>query len=43
MEEIIGLWTGKMRSTPMPLEILRTVKVSLTPLPRRAMQTPSKA
>ena len=39
----IGLCTGKMRSTPTPLEILRTVKVSLTPLPRRAMQTPSNA
>ena len=29
-----------MRSTPTPFEILRTVKVSLTPRPRRAMQTP---
>src|SRR5947207_13288607 len=43
IDEIIGLCTGKMRSTPMPLEILRTVKDSLTPLPRRAMHTPSNA
>ena len=39
----IGEWTGKMRSTPTPFEILRTVNVSDTPAPRRAMQTPSKA
>ena len=42
-EPIIGLCTGKMRSTPMPPETLRTVNVALTPLPRRAMHTPSNA
>ena len=43
ISEIMGLCSGKMRSTPTPLEILRTVKLALTPEPRRAMQTPSKA
>src|ERR1019366_9564028 len=33
----------KMRSTPTPFEILRTVNVSETPAPRREMHTPSKA
>ena len=34
---------GKMRSTPTPLAILRTVKVSVDPEPRRWMTTPWKA
>src|SRR2546428_3106548 len=38
-----GPCKGKMRSTPPPAEILRTVKVSLMPPPRRAMQMPSNA
>ena len=32
-----------MRSTPTPFETLRTVNVSLTPPPRRAIHTPSNA
>src|SRR5512133_4400741 len=43
MSASMGLCSGKMRSTPTPLEILRTVKVALTPEPRRAMHTPSNA
>src|SRR5437870_3761856 len=38
-----GECDGKMRSTPTPAEILRTVKVALIPAPRRAMHTPSNA
>src|SRR5712691_11307044 len=38
-----GECRGKMRSTPTPAEILRTVKVSSMPPPRRAMHTPSNA
>src|SRR2546425_9202395 len=38
-----GPCSGKMRSTPTPAETLRTVKVSLIPPPRRAMQMPSNA
>src|SRR6266571_4296483 len=38
-----GECSGKMRSTPTPAEILRTVNVSLIPAPRRPRQTPSKA
>ena len=38
-----GECTGKILSTPTPNEILRTVKVSLMPLPLRPMTTPSKA
>src|SRR2546430_1857484 len=40
---IKGACSGKIRSTPTPAEILRTVKVSLMPPPRRAMQMPSNA
>src|SRR2546426_8774959 len=40
---IEGACSGKIRSTPTPAEILRTVKVSFTPPPRRAMQIPSNA
>src|SRR5712664_2437782 len=40
---IEGACSGKIRSTPTPAEILRTVKVSLMPPPRRAMQMPSNA
>src|SRR6266545_1240173 len=40
---ISGACSGKIRSTPTPAEILRTVKVSLMPPPRRAMQIPSNA
>src|SRR5262245_47797608 len=32
-----------MRSTPTPNDVLRTVIVSATPFPRRAMTTPSNA
>src|SRR5690349_23926574 len=38
-----GEWSGKIRSTPTPAEIFRTVNVSLTPPPRRPMHTPSNA
>ena len=34
---------GKMRSTPTPLAILRTVNVSVAPDPRRWMTTPWNA
>src|SRR6266566_5290303 len=40
---IEGACSGKIRSTPTPAEILRTVNVSLMPPPRRAMQIPSNA
>src|SRR5882762_9955399 len=40
---IKGACSGKIRSTPTPAEILRTVNVSLMPPPRRAMQMPSNA
>src|SRR3989449_6759402 len=40
---IDGECSGKIRSTPTPAEILRTVNVSLMPPPRRAMQMPSNA
>src|SRR5882672_1058396 len=40
---IAGACNGKMRSTPTPAEIFRTVKVALMPAPRRAMHTPSNA
>src|SRR5699024_2697395 len=40
MESMFGEWTGKVRSTPMPKDILRTVKVSRTPPPWRRMTTP---
>src|SRR6266540_3628093 len=40
---IDGACSGKIRSTPTPAEILRTVNVSLMPPPRRAMQMPSNA
>src|SRR6267378_1078900 len=40
---INGACSGKIRSTPTPAEILRTVNVSLMPPPRRAMQMPSNA
>src|SRR5437016_12528636 len=40
---IDGACSGKIRSTPTPAEIFRTVKVSLMPPPRRAMQIPSNA
>src|SRR3989475_8820329 len=40
---IAGECSGKIRSTPTPAEILRTVNVSLMPPPRRPMHTPSKA
>src|SRR5437762_4170908 len=40
---IAGECSGKMRSTPTPAEILRTVKVALIPAPRRPMHTPSNA
>src|SRR5437773_1315877 len=40
---IAGECSGKIRSTPTPAEILRTVKVALIPAPRRPMPTPSKA
>src|ERR1041385_205561 len=38
-----GACSGKMRSTPTPAEILRTVNVALIPAPRRPMQIPSNA
>src|SRR6516225_10072426 len=38
---MIGEWSGKTRSTPIPPEILRTVKVSRDPPPRRAITTPA--
>ena len=42
--EIAGVrFAGLGYSTPTPFEIFRTVKDSLTPLPRRAMHTPSNA
>src|SRR5439155_7560804 len=40
---IAGECSGKIRSTPTPAEIFRTVKVALIPPPRRAMHTPSNA
>src|SRR5438105_4869778 len=40
---IEGACSGKIRSTPTPAEIFRTVNVSLMPPPRRAMQMPSNA
>ena len=36
-EAMVGLWSGKMRSTPTPAETFRTVKFSLMPPPRLAM------
>src|SRR6266853_2373687 len=42
-DAIDGECNGKMRSTPTPAEIFRTVNVSLMPPPRRAMHTPSNA
>jgi hypothetical protein len=43
MASMFGDRIGNLRSTPSPKEILRTVKVSFTPPPSRAMQTPSNA
>src|SRR3989454_4848190 len=40
---IAGECSGKIRSTPTPAEILRTVNVALIPAPRRPMHTPSNA
>src|SRR5205823_2795243 len=40
---IAGECSGKIRSTPTPAEMLRTVNVSLMPPPRRPMHTPSNA
>lgn len=37
-----GEWSGKTLSTPSPYEIFRTVNVSRTPDPLRAMTMPSK-
>ena len=34
--------SGKIRSTPVPKETLRTVIVARVPLPRRPISTPSK-
>ncbi len=42
MWSMIGVWSGKVRSTPTPKEILRTVKVSPMPPPWRRMTTPWK-
>src|SRR5580765_227123 len=39
---MIGVWIGKVRSTPTPKETLRTVNVSPTPPPWRRMTTPLK-
>src|SRR6478672_3531321 len=39
---MLGLCTGKVRSTPTPKETLRTVKVSRTPPPWRRITTPLK-
>ena len=38
---MIGECKGNLRSTPIPLDILRTVNVSLIPPPARSMTTPS--
>ena len=35
MLSILGMFRGKILSTPMPLDILRIVKVSVAPAPRR--------
>jgi hypothetical protein len=43
MEATVGLCSGKIRSTPTPADIFRTVNISLIPPPRLAMQRPSKA
>src|SRR5208283_1095373 len=37
-----GECTGNILSTPTPKDIFRTIKVSRTPLPLRAITTPSK-
>src|SRR4051812_49342168 len=39
---MIGVWIGKVRSTPTPKLTFRTVKVSRTPPPWRRMTTPWK-
>ena len=38
----LGVWTGKVRSTPTPKEILRTVKVSREEPPLMRMTSPWK-
>src|SRR5712692_171152 len=43
MRSMMGEWSGKIRSTPTPPEIFRTVKVSRMPPPRRAMTIPEKS
>src|SRR5215510_4940095 len=40
---MFGELSGKIRSTPTPYEILRTVNVDRAPLETRRMHTPSKA
>src|SRR5689334_25122147 len=40
---MFGELSGKIRSTPTPYEILRTVKVDREPFETRRMHTPSKA
>src|SRR3954471_7305503 len=40
---MLGELSGKIRSTPTPYEILRTVKVDREPFETRRMHTPSKA
>src|ERR1700733_12942734 len=40
---MFGELSGKIRSTPTPYEILRTVNVDREPLETRRMHTPSKA
>src|SRR5205814_4736504 len=40
---MIGEYSGKTRSTPLPKLLLRTVKLEPTPLFERAMHTPSNA
>src|SRR5262249_57267289 len=40
---MLGELSGKIRSTPTPYEILRTVNVDRVPFETRRMHTPSKA
>src|SRR5690348_6419618 len=42
-ESIAGLWAWNTRSTPVPCDILRTVKAECRPRLRRAITTPSNA
>src|SRR5438552_7327297 len=42
MRSTRGEWTGKVRSTPTPYDVLRTVNISRLPPPLRRITVPSK-